>query len=546
MDLFPQLGVNRALPAPLSDQLTERIRSAVLAGWIAPGEALPPTRRLAVAIGVSRSVVVAAYERLTGEGYLESRQGAGTRVTPELPLWRTNDPARAHCGAAADERAAAETELPVGSARTIDLRPGRPHAATVPPRSWTRALSAAAKHPWLPDASDSSGEVSLRKALADHARRARGIDCAADDVVVTTGTSEALLLLALALCEVHGRPPRIAVEDPGYREGIRVFERVGAEIVPLAVGVNGATGAGLRMLSAQGALDAVLLTPSHQFPLGGRISAAERLAILAWARETGAVVIEDDYDSEFRHAGALLPAMGSLDRGVATITTLNKVLSPSIRCGAIVLGNGDSAERRNGNENGHQGVLTPDLDPDPAVPAVPAVPRASTELHTHLRAALHAVRADLGPAHPLVMQLALAEFLESGGFRREIARTRREYRHRREQLLEQLAEAGIPVQGADGGLHVVIPVGDHDATAAVAELERRGVLVDCVQHYRSGLLDDSASAPPDALIVGYGAEPAMRLRAGIAEILAVLGAPAGEAAQPASTQKASPAAAAQA
>ncbi|WP_125100507.1 PLP-dependent aminotransferase family protein [Leucobacter chromiireducens] len=481
MDVFPQLSVDRGIPIPLAEQLTSRIREAILAGGIAPGEPLPASRALAGTIGVSRTVVVAAYEQLVGEGFLESRQGASTRVVPELPRW--GEPGR-H-SADPELRAVPAAADPPGA---IDLRPGRPFVAATPPRDFVRAMQAAARLPWESDAPDSIGIADLRSALAAHTRRARGIGCTEADVTVTSGTSEALLLLALALRAVHGRAPRIAVEDPGYAEGIRAFARAGAEIVRLPVGADGATARGLRELGAAHALDAVLLTPSHQFPLGGRMPAAERLGILEWARESGALIIEDDYDSEFRHAGALLPALGSLAAGVATITTLNKVLSPSIRCAAIVLAAGDERSRA-------------------------------------LRAELRAVREDIGPALPLLQQRALAGFLESGGFRRELARTRREYGHRRRLLLDRLTERGIEVGGADGGLHVVLPLGGRDGAAALRALAERGVLADRVGNYRApggGTPGGASSDPDDALIVGYGAEPATRLLRGIEIVAAVL------------------------
>lgn len=513
MELFPQLGVDRALPEPLSDQLTARVRDAILTRGIVPGEPLPPTRELAAAIGVSRAVAVAAYERLVGEGFLESRQGAGTRVVPQLPVWQGVDAGSESAAAVPPPNTQpipAALPWPPG-APPIDLRPGRPYVAPTPPRSWVQALASAARHQWASDASDPIGHIDLRTALADHTRRSRGIGCRAEHVTVTTGTSDALLTLGLALRALHGRPPRIVVEDPGYQDGIRVLDRVGATLLPLPVGMDGATAAALWELSARSApanIDAVLLTPSHQFPLGGRIPASERLAILEWARENGALVIEDDYDSEFRHAGSLLPAMASLGGEVATITSLNKMLSPSIRCGAIVLaGHGEAVEQ--------------------------------------LRTEIRGVREDLGPALPLMMQVALASLLESGGFRREIARTRREYRHRRELLLDTCAAAGVQVQGADGGLHIVVPMSAACAIEAVAELARRAVLVDRVNEYRVegsavGTVDNaiaprnggaaaelsaaSARYPTfDGLIVGYGAEPATRLRLGILEIFAVLG-----------------------
>lgn len=476
MDVFPQLSVDRGIPIPIAEQLTARIREAVLAGTIAPGEVLPASRALASAIGVSRTVVVSAYEQLVGEGFLESRQGAGTRVVPELPRWGEWE------RRGADPEHGSVSNGPASSG-SIDLRPGRPHVAAAPPREFVRAMQEAARQPWHSDAPDSSGIPALRDALAAHTRRSRGIACAAADVSVTSGTSEALLLLALALRAVHGRAPRIAVEDPGYAEGIRAFARAGVEIVRVPVGADGATAHDLRALSVGQPLDAVLLTPSHQFPLGGRIPAAERLGILEWARASETLIIEDDYDSEFRHAGALLPALGSLAPGVATITTLNKVLSPSIRCAAIVL---------------------------------VAESAASLALQTELRA----VREDVGPPLPLIQQSGLATFLESGGFRRELARTRREYGHRRGLLLARLSELGIPVSGADGGLHVVVPLEDQDGDAVVQELAAQGVLVDRVGNYRARL----TKTQQDALIIGYGAEPATRLLRGIDVVVAALAA----------------------
>ncbi|QIK62927.1 PLP-dependent aminotransferase family protein [Leucobacter viscericola] len=475
MEQFPQLVVDRGSPTPLSDQLTHNLRELILSGATRPGESLPPSRLLAETLLVSRSVVVSAYERLVGEGYLESQQGSGTRVVEELPDWVVEPTAVA---VERDPEAASEAAT---STPPIDLRPGRPYTPPSPPREWVRALTAAAREPWRSDAPDSRGEPALRRAIADQARRSRGIDCDAEDAVVTTGTSEALAIIALALRELRGREPRIAVEDPGYIEGAWALRRAGATLVPIPVGDDGVTAAGLRALAAVDTIDAVMVTPSHQYPLGGRIPAVERHAILSWAEETGAYVIEDDYDSEFRHDGAVLPAMASLDRGGAVIyvTTLNKVLSPSLRCGAIVLGRGQHAEA--------------------------------------LRAAVFRARQDLGEAVSAMIQRALAAFLSGGGFRREVGRTRREYRHRRELLLAECTKLGLTVTGAAGGLHVVIPLAPgKTGLEVVAQLEKRGVLVGQVQ----SLADEGG---PDGIIVGYGAESVSRTLQGVERIAAVMG-----------------------
>lgn len=486
MEDFPQLAVDRSAPQPLADQLTAALRESILTGAIRPGDGLPPTRTFASTLGLSRSVVVTAYERLVGEGYLESRQGAGTRVVGEVPDWGLE---RVRPDRSGGETAPAVTLLTpahVGDAPPalpINLIPGRPFTPSVPPREWVRALSRAARAPWESDAPDARGEAGLRGALAAHARRSRGIDCGPEDVTITTGTSEALLIIALALRELRGRAATVAVEDPGYREGAQALARAGAELIPLAVNEDGATAESVRALARSHRLDAVMVTPSHQFPLGGRIPAAERHALVAWARETGAVIIEDDYDSEFRHEGAVLPALASLDRdGCAVhVTTLNKILAPSIRCGAIILGNGPGA--------------------------------------APMRSAISIVRNDLGSSVPLMTQRALAEFLDGGGFRREIGRTRREYRHRRELVLTECRARGLTVTGDAGGLHVSIALPEPTrGEYVVSALARRGVLVDRVQAYR--LADTPQGA--DGILVSYGAETVPRLLQGIYEIADVI------------------------
>lgn len=488
MEMYPQLNVDRGNPKPLSDQLTQSLRSLILRGVMQAGDALPSSRSLAQTLGVSRSVTVSAYERLVGEGYLESRQGSGTRVAGELPKW-VADPASGAAPVAPGSMLRARDPEPIHSPAEaltpIDLRPGRPFTSPTPPREWVRALAMASRERWESDAPDPCGAPELRRVIADHARRSRGIDCDASDVVVTTGTSEALVVVALALRELRGHGPRIVVEDPGYVEGARALKRAGATLIPMPVGMDGATAAGLRSLA--GLVDAVMLTPGHQYPLGGRIPAIERLGILTWADEVDAFLIEDDYDSEFRHDGAVLPAMASLNRSgqVIHVSTFNKVLSPSLRCGAIVLGKGDEA--------------------------------------ASIRAAVRSVRKDLGEAVPLIIQRALARFLDGGGFRREVGRIKREYRHRRAMLLDACVRRGLTVTGADGGLHVVIALKEGSDPKRVAlELEHRGVRVGRVQGILEGVGADSGSGYDCGILVGYGAESVARMLQGVSEIADVV------------------------
>lgn len=473
MDTFPQITIDRGAEISLTEQLLRGLRSAIAAGHMRPGEPVPASRAFAERLGVSRSVVVGAYEQLVGEAFLESRQGAGTRVSATLPSWVVDTALPASLPPRAPERAS------VPSTRPIDLTAGRPFAPLEAPRAWVRALSRAARVPWSSDSVDPLGDPRLREAFATHARVSRGLACAADDVVVTSGTSEALLLVGLALREARGgASPRIAVEDPGYPEGAAALSRAGAELFPLPVGVDGTSVRDLAELHRRVRLDAVMLTPSHQYPLGGRIPADERLALIDWAHRHDVTIIEDDYDSEFRHAGAALPAMASLDpHGITVyIATLNKVLSPSLRCGMIVLPRASGALRE-------------------AIAGTRIVAGASVSAHT---------------------QIALADYLSNGDFKRTVARNKREYRHRRDLVLRVLGAGGIPVAGAEGGLHVVVPLPrELDAGALVRELAERGVRLESLGGFSSG------NPGANGLVIGYGAESIPRLTAGLEAVRAV-------------------------
>jgi GntR family transcriptional regulator/MocR family aminotransferase len=473
MDLLPQFGLDRAADRTLTEQLVAHLRDAIVSGSLGPGDALPPSRRLAVALGISRSVVTGAYEQLLGEAFLETVQGSGTRVSSEIreriPTALADAPPRHRPG---DAPSGTETSL-------IDLRTGRPFVPREPPREWTRAFARAARRPWAPDAPPPRGARELRELLAAHTWIHRGLQCSRSDVIVTTGTSEALVLAALALRRLSGGAPRIAVEDPGYREGADALGSAGATLHPVPVESDGVTVRALAELHERAGLDAVMLTPSHQFPLGGRMPASERLAVVDWAHRHGVVIIEDDYDSEFRHSGAVLPAVASMDPRGSTIyvASLNKILFPGLRCGMIVM------------------------------------PRERDAL----RDALLDTRDALGAGVAAHTQDALADFIGSGGFKRAVARSKREYQHRRGLVLDSLARWGISAVGADGGLHVVIMLpGEAPADETVGELAHRGVLVEALSAFGAGRQDLNGFA------IGYGAETIPRLMAGLETIVEVL------------------------
>lgn len=471
LDLFPQFTPDRHSPHTLTQQLVDNIRAAIVSSRLAAGDPLPSTRKLAESIGVSRAVVVGAYEQLLGENLIISVQGSGTRVAAEAELVQGSYAKRTlNLGPAfVDERSGVPASLSVSKTPVIDLRSGLPFVGSAPPRAWSRSLASAASAPWLPESPDPLGLPQLRAQFAAHTRRYRGLNCAGSDVVVVSGTSEALVLIALALAHTLGRPARIAVEDPGYRAGSAALATAGAVLVPFAVDGAGATAAGLKACHQSTQFDAVMLTPSHQFPLGGSIIAAERERIVSWARRHGVLLIEDDYDSEFRHAGPARPALAaSAGPGVAYVASLNKVLSPSLRCGVLVL-------------------------PEPGP----------------LRDALLQTRAALGSSVSAHTQVALADFIGSGAFARSVARSKREYQHRRACVLADLASHGITALAGDGGLHLVVRMPSHAAAELVVQqLREQRVLVETLAEF--SLVQHEAG-----IVFGYGAETLPRLLKGV-------------------------------
>ena len=476
MDPMPFVRLDRNGATSLSRQLADQIRASIVSGQLHPGERVPATRKLAESLGVSRTVVVSAYDQLLGEAFLEGVAGSGTRVSRELPDWLQS---RTHEATPPPSLAA---QQPLPSSPLIDLAPGYPYVAPEPPRDWLRALSAAAHDAWADPAPAAAGARELRKQLAAHVRFFRGVPCSADDVVITSGTSEALLLVGLALRAVQGSAPRIAVETPGYPEGRRALELAGAECRAVPVSANGIDLTALQSADRGQSLAAVMLTPSHQYPMGGRLPADERIALLEWAHVRGVTVIEDDYDSEFRHTGPALPSMASLDAHGRTvyIASLNKTFHPSLRCGFIVLPAGDTA----------------------------------------LRTALLAARDSVGATVSAHTQFALARFIEGGGLKRAVARNRREYQHRRSLLLAHFAASGLSVDGADGGLHVVLPMpATIDARELAAELRARGVHTEPLADF---VVPTGDREEANGLIIGYGQETVPRLMQGLTRVTEAL------------------------
>jgi GntR family transcriptional regulator/MocR family aminotransferase len=435
---------------PLRAQLEAGLREAVRAGRLPAGARLPATRVLAADLGVSRRLVVEAYAQLLAEGYLVARRGAGTYVAE----------AASASGGAAYERGE--------GALAYDFFPGYPDLASFPRRQWLRAMRealAGASHRSLgyPDA---SGAPELRRALADHLRRVRGVVADPQRIVVCSGAAQALVLLARAL-----GGPHLAMEDPSLPPHRAILLAHGARLSALPVDGHGARVEELeRIARRSGRPDAVFVTPAHQSPLGVALAPARRAALLEWAAG-GGVVIEDDYDAEYRYDRAPLAALqGLAPERVIYLGTASKSLAPALRLGWLVL-------------------------PAALVEAVVAQRNL----------------ADHGA--PTLEQLALARLLDSGAYDRHVRQARRRYRMRRDALVSAV-ERHLPdarVTGLAAGLHAVVRLGrEVDGRRLLAAASERSVGV-----YLLGYSYMRPRPLHEGLVLGYANLPEPAIEEGV-------------------------------
>jgi GntR family transcriptional regulator / MocR family aminotransferase len=452
---------------PRRVQLEEMLRAAVRDGRLRPGSRLPSSRALAAQLGISRRLVVEVYEQLAAEGYLVAAPGSGTRVA-------------AGAGGGAVDPAPPPPEPLLFPGTGISLFPGAPELSLFPRRAWGRALRRALAT--LPDArlgyGEFAGTTELRVALAEHLGRARAADAAAARIVVTGGFQQGLRLFCAIVRSRGGT--RVAVEDPGFPMVSWTVEAERLEVVPVAVDDEGIDVDALAAADP----DAVVVTPAHSLPTGAVLAPQRRRQLVAWARQRGALVLEDDYDAELRYdrgpAGAL---QGLAPEVVVLAGTVSKTLAPALRLGWLLL-------------------------PAELVPAT-VVGRA----------------ADDGGG-PRLEELALAELLASGGFDRHLRSARQRYRAKRAVLLEAL-EAELPgarVRGVAAGLHALLelPPGSDEA-AVVSACRVRDV-------HLQGLADFTRTHRREpALVLGYGLPSERQLREAVAVIAAAVASTPGSA-----------------
>jgi GntR family transcriptional regulator/MocR family aminotransferase len=433
----------------LQRQVEDQLRAAIRSGRLVTGERLPSSRTLAADLSVSRGVVSDAYMQLAAEGWLLVEPRASPRVAPASAS-----------AAVAAPRGVAPTPFMLAPVR-YDLRPGRPDLARFPRADWIRSLSAAVRAAGVAelDYPPIAGATALREVVAAYRGRVRGTVARGEDVILCAGAGQALVTIAEAL-----GPVRLAVEDPGH-EGIRgLFAKRGLRPVPVRVDE-----AGIVVSELPDDARAVLLTPAHQFPTGAVLSAERRAELLRWAGERGALIIEDDYDAEYRYDRAPIGALQGLRPDlVAHVGSVSKTLAPALRLGWLL--------------------------------APPA-----------WRARLLEARESLDHGLPALEQLALADFITRGAYDRHLRRSGRAYRRRRDALIAALSEAlpDATFSGAAAGLHIAVHIPGADEAKLVEACRDAGVVLDGITPHRvapgpSGLLISFAAVPDAA--AGHVAE----------------------------------------
>ncbi|WP_156253833.1 PLP-dependent aminotransferase family protein [Pseudactinotalea terrae] len=432
---------------PLVTRVEQGLRRAVRSGEVPEGTMLPPSRRMAETLGVSRWVVTQVYEQLVAEGVLEARVGAGTRVA------RTRPPS-----SPGGERELAGPVPPLPRRPSYDLRPGVADLRHVPREAWTRAMRDALAKATNDDfaTAPAAGHPATRTAVADHLREARMVDAPAAAVVITRGATDAMGRVGAAL-RAAGHT-HLLVEDPCWPMLRDVAQRAGLTPVPVPVDDAGIdVGALVRSAEATGARAAVV-TPAHQFPLGVPLAGERREALLAWAREADGIVIEDDYDAEFRYDRRPVAALQRLDPGrVLLLGSTSKTMSPAFGIGWMV---------------------------------APASWRES-------------LTASAGEAPSVLAQLAMTEMLTSGAYDRHLRAARLRYRRRHDTVVAAI-ETCLPtatMSGLAAGLHLVLELGPEspdaaDVVRAAAELD---VGITDMRRYEA-----APSASSRRLVLGYG------------------------------------------
>jgi GntR family transcriptional regulator/MocR family aminotransferase len=464
--------VDPKAPITLHRQIYQEWRKGILSGRFRPGERAPSSRELAAMLNVSRSTVTQAYEQLVAEGYLESAHGSGTYVCRQIPdellqARRATFNRTSACGPVVlsryGQRLRKDFNFPPTVPGTIQFSIGRPDLAQFPFRVWRKLVARHLREPkpvLFDYAEHSAGYEILRREVAAMLSRARAVRCTPEQVIIVNGTQQGLDLCVRLLLDPGDAA---AVEDPGYHGAQRILSAYGARLQPARVDNEGIVIGDLGKSSR-----VVYVTPSHQFPTGVSMSLARRLELIAWARRSGAILIEDDYSSEYRYSGPPLPALQGLagDVPVVYLGAFSKIMFPGLRIGYVVA-------------------------PEPLVkPFVRA--KWLADRHT-----------------PVLEQAALADFIGEGHLERHVRRMRRLYGRRREVLvaaIEQHFGEMAQILGDAAGMHVLVRFAD----AAVLESTARNRVQ--VMSARSCYLDKRGR---NELLLGFSGLGERSIREGV-------------------------------
>ena len=462
---------------PLYLQLYRAIQQDILSGALTSGDQLPATRELARALCVSRNAVVQCYEKLASEGYVYSRQGSGSFVS-ELFLRHGESPEHAQMGAARAVEITdnAKSMLPMWrqyrsgfdeeNQPLIDFQYG--HVATdVRLERQLRQILRQQGAGIYPTYQHPAGINRLRKVIAKYIKQHRGVKCTADQIVVTNGSQEALSIVIQMLV---GQGDTVVMEEPGYRGATQAFRSVSADIHTVEVDEQGLC---TDLLCDDPNVRLLYTTPSHQFPTGGVLPLERRLALLNWAKRNKVMILEDDYDSEFRYHGPPMESIQGMDKSNRTIYmgTFSKIISPVLRTGFLVL---------------------PEELIDPAC----------------------AIKWTQNRHSPVLIQLMLAEYLDSIHFIRHLRRMSKRYAERRATLIDELDQqlgGEIEIHGTNAGIHLLVwlnlPIEREPHLLEVARF--RGVFI----HTATNLY----RRPPEriGLLLGYANLSSLEIRKGV-------------------------------